>query len=369
MGIATTMPTRRMESAVGAQITIDGQPYINFGGSSYLGLSSNPEILAAGIAALRECGAGTPIPRDHFLATRWHLAVETEAVTYFRSEAALYLAGGYYFGLIAIAALRGQIDAIFFDELAHYSLREAIAASAQPSYPFRHLDAADLDVQLRLHLAANDRPLIVTDGMYSSYGRIAPLDDLWRVAAQFGGRMLVDESHSFGVLGATGRGAVEQYRLAASVLSGGSLGKAFGACGGIIPATEAEVAAFRTTPACRGATAGLPAAAAMSAASLRHVRQHPELLQRLRANTTYMKAGLRRIGLDIADSIAPVAGFVIGSRAAMQALQRQLMSAGIFVYLTTYVGSGTAGAIRCAIFADHTQEHMDRLLDALERFL
>jgi 7-keto-8-aminopelargonate synthetase-like enzyme len=359
-----------LESPIGAEIVVDGRRYINFGGSSYLGLSVNAQILEAGIAALRECGAGYQFPRHYQIASRAHQEVESQAAVFFGSPTAVYLGGGYYFGLIAIAAMRELLSAIFFDELSHHSLREAIAASGLASYPFRHLDAEDLGRQLQRHLRAGGRPLVVTDGMYSTFGEIAPLDELMPIAASYDGYLLVDESHSFGVLGNLGRGAHEHHGIpAASALIGGSLSKAFGACGGIIPARAEHAARFRAAPAARGSAAGLPAAAAMCAASLKHVGAHPELLQRLRANVRHLKGGLCGIGLNVGDSVAPVATFSMPSYESAQRLQSRLMSEGLLVFHSTYIGADDSGVIRCGIFADHTPEHIDHLVATLRRIL
>jgi 8-amino-7-oxononanoate synthase len=366
----TVSQVRTVESPVGAEVIIDGRRYVNFGGSSYLGLAANRQLAEAGLATLRSMGSGYQFPRELHLASRAHQEAELAAATFFQSLAAIYLASGYFFGWVAMAGLRKSYHAIFYDEWAHFSLREAIAASGLPNYSYRHLDADDLEVQLKQHLRSNDKPLIVTDGLYATYGEIAPLDALVRVALPYGARLLVDESHSFGVLGKTGRGAREHHHLCAStVLVGGSTCKALGAVGGVIPASEEEVAAFRATPAARGATTGLPAAAAMCAMSLNYVSQHPELLRRLRENTSYLKSGLRKIGLDVGESVAPIATFTSGSDESMQALQERLMSEGIHVFHARYIGAGSAGVIRCGIFADHTSAHLDRLLDALGRLL
>jgi 8-amino-7-oxononanoate synthase len=364
------LQTATLESAVGAEIVIDSRRYINFGGSSYLGLSGNPEILEAGMSALRQCGSGAPLARFHRVLTRAHQDVESEACDFFSSPAALYLASGYFFGLVSMAALRGQFDTIFFDEFSHHSLREAIAASGLTNHAFRHLDAEDLRARLKEHLRAGARPLVATDGLFSTLGEIAPLDELASAIAPYDGRLLVDESHAFGVLGALGRGAAEHHCIPPSlVLVGGSLGKAFGTCGGIVPASEDDVRAFRTTPGIRGASVGLPAAAAMCARSLNYVRRHPELLQRLRDNVAYMKARLRKIGLEVGDSIAPVAAFRTRANRSPAALKDALLAEGIFVFHSSYIGAGADGVIRCGIFADHTHEHIDALVGALRALL
>jgi 7-keto-8-aminopelargonate synthetase-like enzyme len=359
-----------IDSPVGAEIVLDGRRYINFAGSSYLGLSGRDEILEAGVAAIRQWGAGYQISRQHDVDTRACQEAQSAAATLFGSSAALYMAAGYYFGLVALTALRGQFDAIFFDELAHYCLRDAIAGCGLQSYAFRHLDSDDLLMQLRRRLKARERPLVVTDGLYSTLGEVAPLAQFARAVEPYGGRLLVDESHSFGVLGPTGRGATEQHQLPATVaLRGGSLSKAFGTSGGIILGTRDEVAAFQRTPPIMGASAGLPAGAAMAAASLRLVHERPELLARLRGNISYLKGGLGALGLNVGDSHVPVAAFALQTEESMRALQARLESEGLFVLHTRYIGSGSAGVIRCGIFADHTMEHLDTLLDALRRIL
>jgi len=362
---------RTFDSAVGAEIVLSGKRYVSFGGSSYLGLASNPHILDAGISALRECGSGSPVPSNHDVSTRALLEVETEARRFFASPASFYLNAGYYFGLAAMTAMRNHYDAVFFDEFAHYSLLDGIAASGLPQHSFRHLDIDDLECRLKQHLRPRQRPLLATDGLFSTIGEIAPVDELVRIASAYDGRVLVDESHSFGVLGPSGRGAAEHDAVSsARVLRGGSLGKAFGTCGGVILAEEADAEPLRGTAVGRGASTGLTAAAAMCAASLRFVGDHPELLLRLRDNTRYLKEGLAGLGLAIGgDALAPIASFGTASSAATRALHRGLMEQGIFVYHSTYVGAPEGGVIRCGIFADHTREHMDALLNALRRLL
>lgn len=359
-----------LESPVGPHVIIDGRRYINFGGSSYLGLAAHSAVVEAGIAALRQYGSGAPLARDQRVSTPAHAMLESEASDFFASPSVLYLASGYLFGLVALAAVRQRYSVVFFDEYVHYSLREAIGASGLTSHAFHHLDAEHLERLLKQQMGTNDRALVATDGLYSTLGEIAPLNDLLAAVAPYGGRLLVDESHSFGVLGSCGRGAWEHHGLPiSSVLLGGSLAKGFGTCGGIILGSESEVAAFRATPTAVGSSVGLAASAAMCARSLGYVREHPELLQQLRANVAHIKSGFRKLGLPVLDNCAPVAAFTHGSWESMQELQHRLMSLGIFVYHSTYVGAAAAGVIRCAVFANHTSEHIDVLLDALQRVL
>jgi 8-amino-7-oxononanoate synthase len=369
VGLKVAQDMLTLESALGAEIVIEGMCYVNFGGSSYLGLASNPQVIAAGCAALRESGTGTPMQRHQGVVSPAHLEVEQEGASFFDAPAALYLSNGYHFGAVMLAGLSDSPIEVFFDELAHPSLRDGIVLSRRPAHSYRHLDSEDLALQLATHLSGGNTPLIVTDGLYSTLGEIAPLEDLLRAAAPFGGRLLVDESHSFGVLGPNGRGACEHYGLSAqTALRGGSLGKAFAGAGGLVLG-DTELTACRSTHMVLGESPGLPTAAAISAASLRYVREHPELLQRLRRNVANLKAGLRRLGLAVGDSVAPIASFTGGTTRSTAELREALMRERIFVYHSRYLGSGPDGVIRCGIFADHTPEHIERLLEALRRLL
>jgi 7-keto-8-aminopelargonate synthetase-like enzyme len=359
-----------LQSPFGAELVIDGRRYINFAGSSYLGLSGLAQILEAGLRTLRDTGAGYQLSRQFDVVSAALEDVEREGALFFDSESACFLSSGYHFGFASLAVLRDRFSIIFFDEQAHYCLREAIAASGVPSHAFRHLQAEHLAELCKRHCGAGAAPLVATDGMYSTLGEIAPLAALAQVVEPYAGRLLVDESHSFGVLGEHGRGASEQHELAGpAVFMGGSLSKAFGAAGALIPATREEMSALLTTAVSRGAGVGLPACAAMCAESLRYVRAHPERLQCLRHNTAYLKTRLRELGLDVGATVAPVAAFRLESRQTMAALQQRLMSEGIFVLHSDYIGAGVAGVIRCGIFADHTQAHMDQLVDWLRRLL
>jgi 7-keto-8-aminopelargonate synthetase-like enzyme len=156
----------------------------------------------------------------------------------------------------------------------------------------------------------------------------------------------------------------------AEALTGGSLAKAFGTCGGLALGRAANIQAIQVTPVVRGAAMGSPAAMAMCAASIDYVQRHPELLTRLRDNTRHLKSGLRRLGLTLrGDDIAPIAAFELDSSESTLRLHAALLAEGIFVYRSKYLDAGSAGVIRCGVFADHTEEHLRALLGALRRLL
>lgn len=357
-----------MESGIGAEILIDGRRLTNFGGSSYLGLSSERKIVEAGINALEECGGGPSIHETHGLVGQYHRAAENAGAEFFNTPTSVFLGSGYVVGLVALTALQSSFDALYYDELSHFSLRDAMAVTGSKSCAYNHIDADDLESKIKRSLRRDERPLIISDGVFSTYGEIAPLPRLVEIAGKYGGRVLVDEAHAFGVLGEYGRGTADHYGLPVSaVIAGGSLGKAFGVIGGIIPTDFPTASSMRMTPAGLGAGCGSAAAAAMAQSSLRYVQENPRLRERLRENTNYLKKGLRGIGLNIIDSPAPIAAFAVGSFESTSNLKATLMQEDVFVYHSNYIGAERQGVIRCGIFASHTREHLDQLLSALQR--
>lgn len=361
----------RIETPSCAHMVASGRRFLNFGGSCYLGLSAEPELIEAGTTALRALGSTGQLPRHYGFALSANADAEAAARTFFGVDGAMYYATGYLFGLLTMTGLAAHYDVVFLDASAHYNLREGAAAAGKPVHFFRHLDAADLDRVMAQELRPGLRPLVATDGMFATFGTVPPLADYRRLLEPHDGWLLVDESHAFGVIGPTGRGAVEAHSVAGPrVVTGGSLGKAFSAYGGLALGSADAIAALWQSPTARGAASGMAAGAAMLAASLGYLSRHPQRLQTLRSNVRYLKSGLRELGVDAGDTEAPVATFVHGTAEQMQTLQRQLFKDdAIFVIYSTYVGAGPHGAIRIAAFADHERADLDRLLDALRRHL
>jgi 8-amino-7-oxononanoate synthase len=359
-----------LESNSGPEIVLAGRRYVNFGGSCYLGMGSRVDIIEAGVEALRLYGPQSQIGRHYNVELPANADAEREGAFYFGTEASIYFASGYLIGLIALHGLRDRHDIVLIDEAAHLNLRDAVAAGTKPIVTFGHMDAASLAEQISRNVHPGTRPLVVTDGMSPTFGAIAPLREYLELIEPLDGAMLVDESQAFGVLGPHGRGAADLHGVTSErVLVGGSLSKAFGAYGAMIPSSRAVVQQLWQSPPARGAGAGLSAGAAMAAASLRYVREHPALLERLREDVAHVKSGMSALGLDVGNTEAPLATFTHGTAEQMRSLQRRLMDEGIYVFYSTYVGAGLDGAIRCAVFADHAEAHLDRLLDALRRLL
>lgn len=364
------MQISAVASPSGAHMVIDGRPVLNFGGSSYLGLAREPELATAAAEAAQRQGGACQLPRHYGFMPEANLDVEAVARDFFGAEAAMYFATGYLFGQLALTGLASDYDVAVLDQHAHYSLRDGAAVAGKPIVTFRHCDPEDLKRVLAGIVAARQRPLVATDGMFPTYGAVAPLREYKNIIDAMGAWLVVDESHAFGSIGATGQGTVEFEGVRDSrVIAGGSMAKAFCAYGGIAIGSQKAIDLLWTAPAAKGAVAGCSPGAAMTAAALRFVRQHPDLHEKLARNRATLREMLNCLGLSIMETPSPIATFELGSPSTMKAVQAALWRDGIFVIYSTYVGAGPNGALRIAAFADHTEKDFMRLSQALEREL
>lgn len=347
-------------------MVIDGREVLNFGGSAYLGLSAEPSIVEAGMDAVRNYGSTCQLPRHYGFGLEANLRAEKAATEFFGCEAAIYFSTGYMFGLLALGGLSDRYDVVLIDEKAHYNLIDGARGAGKPIHTFEHRSAADLGRKLEAACSRGARPAVATDGMFATQGTSPPLDEYARILAPYDGWLIVDESHSFGCLGAHGRGACEMFGVDGErVIAGGSMGKALCAHGGLATGPAEIIDALWKTPGARGAVAGTSMGAAMTEASLRFIAENPGRIAKLRENSRYLKKVLSDLGLDPAANSSPIATFEYGTAETMRTLQSALWEDGIFVIHSNYVGSGPNGAIRIAAFADHEKEDFDRLKASL----
>jgi 8-amino-7-oxononanoate synthase len=395
-----TTPSPIAESPPEPLTRIDGREYLYFVGTGYLGLQSRPEVIQAACEATHRYGLHSATSRAGFGNTPPILAVERHAAEFFGCEASFYFTAGYAGNAILLRAVENNFDAVFIDEHSHFSAIEAAAQGRRPTFQFRHRDADDLAAVMARHLKAGQRPLVMTDGVFSVRGTIAPVADYCNVLANHRGGVLVDDAHGVGVLGDRGRGTLEHFGLfdgrvnaegppaiarldgpsphprplsqeerGASLFLCATLTKALGGFGGIIPGSRQFIEQVqKASHWYDGATPAPAPVTAASARALEIVLSDPDLRLRLRANVRLLKEGLRAIGFDVDDTPVPIICLTVGDAANMQRIQRELMGRGIAVaYIASYSGLGAAGALRIAVFATHTEDMIRRLLDELGR--
>jgi 8-amino-7-oxononanoate synthase len=373
-----------MTSPPGPLTMIDGRSYCYFAGTGYLGLSGHAEVIEAACAAVRRCGVHTATSRAGFGNNPLTLEVEQRAAEFFGTEDAFYFSSGYVANHILLQALAGRADAVFVDAAAHYCLVEAARLMAKPSVTFKHRDPDELRRCLCEHLRPGGRPLILTDGVFSVSGRLAPLREYLAVLKDFPPASLhIDDAHGFAVLGAHGRGVLDHFEMWGPAVNSdaladgvritvcGTLAKAVGGFGGIIPGTRSFVREVRAASHYfDGASAPSSADAGATAKALEIALREPGLRSRLRANIAQLRAGLRALGIVVEDGPAANFSVEIGDALRMRRIHAELKSAGFIVpYVAAYSGVGPAGGLRFAVCAMHTAEMIDGLLAALRRIV
>ena len=376
-----------------AMISVAGKVYLYFGGNGYFGLQADPEVLAATCEAVLRYGVGTATTRTAFTSPPV-FEVERRTAEMLGTPHALYTASGYLANQILLESLEKVFDRIFIDEAAHYSLFDAVRrlrGTKRKPITFKHRNTDDLREQLDTNLQLHERPLVLTDGVFSLLGTIAPLDEYAELLENYdGASLLVDDAQGFGVLGDTGRGTLEHFGFDTSTVNHTatdsvddfgletapgkavqayltfSLSKAVGGSGGIIPGSESFIQRLKDWSAVYfGASAPASPIAAATAKSLSMLTE-TVLRQKLQENVNLLRLGLRSIGLDVGESPLPMVILTLGSSGNMRRIQKELSESGILVsYLPRNVGLGSQGALRIAVFSTHTPQMIQELVDSL----
>lgn len=357
-----------MESAPGAETVINGRKTLYFGGTGYFGLHGNAEMMKAGVEAFKQ-GTHSGTTRSGFGNNPFLLDAEKRLAAFFGTEDCVYFVSGYLNGLFLAQALRGEFEHAFVDETAHFCLKDGIRTVDKPVTFYKHRDPADLRAKLKAGLTAGQRPLVLTDGVFPTYGEIAPVPEILKELEPYDGILCLDDAHAVGVLGDNGRGTFEHFGVRGGRRHfAGTMSKAFGGHGGFLPDTAALIKRVRdTVGAYAGASPTPTPIAAASAKGLELVQTHPEWRQALRRNTARAKAGLRALGFEIKDSPVPIVTWTLKTAEEMKRVQRALMDKGIAVAYLKYVGAPAGGVLRATIFSTHTPEQIDRLLAELKK--
>ncbi|MBA4031460.1 MAG: 8-amino-7-oxononanoate synthase [Planctomyces sp.] len=369
-----------LESPPGAEVSIDGERYLYFAGTAYLALQGHPEVIEAGCEGLRRYGVHTATARGGYGTSPPLLQVEHLASQYFGSEAAFYYVSGYWGNQLVLGALKPHFDSIFFDEQSHSSILDAIQISGKPSFSFPHRSVRGLGDALLRHLSSGERPLVISDGVFASSGRIAPIDEYRKVIRDLPGAILVvDDAHSVGVLG-DGLGTFAHFGISfrhinqdpgqpllgsgPRLYSSGTLSKAIGGSGGIIAGSRDWISRVRSSSACSNAASSPGAPVAMgTAAGLRLVMIDTQIRQRMVDNTRMLRRGFRQLGFSVEETPVPFFSIEIGNREYMQWIQGMLRGRGIIIaYAQRYSGVGPEGNLRIAVSAAHTDTMIQQLV-------
>jgi 8-amino-7-oxononanoate synthase len=358
-----------MESAPGPETVINGKRVLYFGGTGYFALHGNPEVIDAGVAAMRKYGVHPATSRTGFGNCPVQIDLERKIAGFFGTEDSLHFVSGYLDNLFLVQALKARVGAIFIDETSHFSIRDAVYSALKPVYTFKHRDPEDLARQLKAKLKAGEVPLVMSDGIFPTFGVIAPVPEYVKALEPYGGYLSLDDSHAVGHMGPNGRGTYDYFGIQNErCFYAGTMSKAFGGHGGFIPGSKAFIDYIKANcGAFAGATPSPIPAMAASAKGLEIVVREPQRRERLRRNVARVKTGLKKLGYDMNDTPVPIVTWVLKSPEAMKKVQKELFDRGIAVALLKYVGAPEGGVLRASIFSEHTTEQIDRLLEEMKR--
>lgn len=357
---------RTLSSPQGAWLVVDGKKVLNFCSNNYLGLANHPKVVQAAREAMEKYGVGPAAVRTIAGTMDLHVELEKRLADFKGVEAAITFQSGFNANLATIPALVGKEDIIFSDELNHASIIDGCRLSGAKIVRYNHCDPQDLDKAMFEERRNHPRALVVTDGVFSMDGDIAPLDQIYEVAKKHEAILMVDDAHGEGVLGRGGRGIVDHYNLHGKVdIEVGTLSKAFGVVGGVVAGNGLIVEWLRQRgrPFLFSSAMTVPDTAACLA-SLDILESSTELVDRLWENTRFFKDEMRRAGFDLGKSVTPITPVMLGEAPLAQEFSKALFEEGVFAMAIGFptVPRGKA-RIRVMISAAHQREDLERGLE------
>ena len=361
---------RTIGSAQGAWLTVDGKNVLNFCSNNYLGLANHPKIVEAAQEATKKYGVGPAAVRSIAGTMDLHVQLEKRLAKFKGAEDVITFQSGFTANLGTISALVGKEDVVFSDRLNHASIIDGCRLSGAKIIPYEHNDPGALEDAIKDHLPSYRRALIVTDGVFSMDGDIAPLPDLYEVAKKYDILFMVDDAHGEGVLGKGGRGIVDHFGLHGKVdIEVGTMSKAFGVVGGIVAGDRVIIEWLRQRgrPFLFSSAVTAPdAAACLAAVDL--LEESTELVDKLWSNAKYFKAEMKKLGFDTGVSETPITPVMLGEASLAQQFSRELFEESVFAMSIGFptVAKGKA-RIRVMISAAHDNDDLGKGLEAFEK--
>lgn len=359
---------RTLGTPQGAWLEVDGRRVLNFCSNNYLGLANHPALTAAAKAAMDKYGVGPGAVRSIAGTMDIHVELDQRLAKFKGVDAAITFQSGFAANLGVIPALVGKEDVIFSDRLNHASIIDGCRLSRAKIIAYEHCDDADLEKQLSQHRGEYRRALVVTDGVFSMDGDIAPLDKIYAVTQNYDAILMVDDAHGEGVIGKGGRGIVDHFDLHGKVdIEIGTMSKAFGVMGGFA-AGNAKVVEWlhqRGRPFLFSSAMTVPDVAACLAA-VELLEKSTDLVDRLWANAELFKSEMKNMGFDTGNSATPITPVMLGEASLAQEFSRELFTEGVFGMAIGYptVPKGAA-RIRVMISAAHSTNDLE---DGLQAF-
>jgi glycine C-acetyltransferase len=350
--------------------TFDGQKVINLSSNNYLGLNTHPRLRAAALEATRKLGVGSGAVRTIAGTMRIHMELEEKIARFKNTEACVVFQSGFAANAGTVAAILKKGDIIISDELNHASIIDGCRLSRADIRVFAHKDVAAAEKLLQEAQSQPGHKLLISDGVFSMDGDIAPLPQLCDVAERYGAIMMVDDAHASGVLGRNGRGTIDHHGVHGRVhIQVGTLSKAIGSLGGYVCGSNdlIEFLYHRARPFLFS-TSHPPSVTATCIAAFDVLQEEPERIERLWENTRFFKKGLQELGFNTGMSETPITPVIVGAAKLAHMLSRRLFEEGVFGQGIGFptVPEGKA-RVRTIVTATHTRQELQQALDVFAR--
>lgn len=353
-----------------AECSINGKKVINLSSNNYLGFANHPRLKKAAVEAIEKYGAGAGAVRPIIGNMKIHDDLERLLTEFKREEAVLVFQSGFNCNAGVIQAITDKGDLIISDQLNHASIIDGTRLSKADKAVFAHSDMADLEKVLKEKRAKYENVLIITDGVFSMDGDIANLPGIVELAEKYNCLTYVDDAHSSGVLGESGRGTVDHFKLHGRVdIVMGTLSKAIGAIGGYVAGKQVTIEWLKNRGRPFLFSTGLPPAAVGAAIeAVKMLMSSTEYTDKLWANAKFFKEGLGKLGFNTGNSETPITPIIIGDETKTLQFSKKLFENGLFsgpiVFPTVPKGTGR---VRCMVTAGHTTEQLDRAVKICEK--
>ncbi|SDK69190.1 glycine C-acetyltransferase [Natronincola ferrireducens] len=353
-----------------AEVVLNGQRVINLSSNNYLGFANHPQLKKAAVEAVEKYGVGAGAVRTIIGNMDLHEQLEEILAEFKREEAVMTFQSGFNCNAGTIQAVTEKGDLIVSDELNHASIIDGARLSRADKTVFKHADMNHLEEVLKNNRDKYRNLLIITDGVFSMDGDIAPLPEIVDLAEKYGAMTYVDDAHGSGVLGESGRGTVDHFHLHGRVdFTIGTLSKAIGVIGGYVAGsnTMKEWLSHRGRPLLFS-TSLPPAAVGAIIEAVKLLMSTTEYTDRLWDNAKYFKEKISRLGFNIGNSQTPITPVIIGEEGKAMEFSKKLFENGVFVSGIVFptVPKGT-GRVRCMVTAAHTKEQLDRAVDVFKK--
>ena len=363
-----------LESRQDTEVLMEGKRRIMLGSNNYLGLTTHPDVIKAGLAALEQYGSGCSGSRFLNGTLQLHLELEKELASFLRKEAVVTFSTGFQSNLGIISAIVGRGDYVIMDRENHASLYDGCRLSFGKMLRFKHNDMADLEQKLK-SVPETAGCLIVTDGVFSMGGDIANLPEICRLAKEYGARVMVDDAHGLGVIGEGGRGTASYYGLENQVdIYMGTFSKSLASLGGYMAASERVVDYVKHSSRPFIFSASItPASCATALAALRILEAHPELPEKLQANALHMRARLNEAQIRMRPSngdMIPIIPIYTYEPIRTLTIAKELYEKGVYVNSSLPPATApTECLLRTSLMASHTEALIDEAVDVIAQVL